>query len=252
MTALLGQQPAEQRRRGKWLRVRDAIIEEFTQAEPDSPLPSEMQLCERYGVSRITVRRALDELERADIIYRKQGKGTFIKGAPTPARPLDRYDLSGFFTQRTSEGRRVSSLVLRQEIISAPRVVTLNLMVAPGKEVIRIDRLRSVDGTIDHLTRAWLLASRFEGLTEADLTNRSLYELIAAKYGVSLREDHVEVTLSRPSADDAQHLGCATGELRLHTTSVAFDDAHRPTIYAETTFASTDAVIGFTTRAESR
>ncbi|WP_303325384.1 GntR family transcriptional regulator [Actinomyces radicidentis] len=235
-------------RRGKWQYVHDYLLEEYTDAAIGTPLPSEAELCDKFQVSRITIRRALAELEHAGVVTRQQGRGTFIQHVPQSAHlSPDHYDLTGFYAQRTAEGRQVSSIILMQEVVRPPQQVALHLALDITAQTLRIDRLRSVDGTIDHLTRAWLPVPRFSRLASTPLSNRSLFEAMRTVTGVSLAGEHTEVSLIEPPGDDRLCLHCPPHEPRLMTTSTAVDWDRTPTVYSETTFASSDATIAFTT-----
>lgn len=234
-------------RRGKWGAVRDDLLRRFGPAPGETPLPSESQLCEEYGVSRITVRRALDELARAGLIRREQGRGTFTTGlGPVRGPRTEVFDLTGFFHQMAAEGRRVTSRILAQGVFAPPADVAIALGIHPSTSVVRLDRLRSVDGSVDHLSRVWLSGDDFPTVATTDFSDISLYEFLRHNYGVKLVEDRVQVSMVRPTGDAADHLNVPADSLRLHTTSTAYGPGHEPIIHGRTTFASAEATASFT------
>ncbi|MGC5628758.1 GntR family transcriptional regulator [Georgenia sp. Z1344] len=219
----------------------------FGPAPADTPLPSEALLCEEYGVSRITVRRALDELDRDGIVRREQGRGTFTTGRRRSAGPrTEVFDLTGFFHQMAAEGRRVTSRVLTQGVFAPAADVALELGVHPTAPVVRLDRLRSVDGTVDHLSRVWLSHDAYPAVATTDFHEISLYDFLRETYGLQLVEDRVSVSMVRPTGDVAALLDAPAGSLRLHTSSTAYAPDHRPIVHGRTTFASADATASFT------
>ncbi|MSS44722.1 GntR family transcriptional regulator [Cutibacterium sp. WCA-380-WT-3A] len=236
--------------RPKWVAVRDALERDYASAEPETALPPEPQLCVRYNVSRITIRRALDELARQGVLRREQGRGTFVTGPKSSPRAVDRFDLSGFYAQRTSEGHHVSSKILVRSVVASPTAVAVALALAPGTKVTRLDRLRSIDGTIDHINRAWLRINDPSSFLRHDFSETSLYSYLNSMSEFQLVEDSVQVSLIRPRVHDRKILCINDDDLRLFTISTSYDTLHTPRMYSETIFASRSARIGFSASSE--
>lgn len=235
--------PAAARPVPKYQRVREALRADIAQAATGTLIPSEHELCTSHGVSRITVRRAIDDLIRDGLLTRLHGRGTVVAdGRPgTAASGGAPMDLRGFHRQRTEEGHRVSSRVLAQGLVLAPPEIALALRLDPGDQLVRIDRLRSVDGTIDHLTREWLEAARYADLLDQDFSDQSLYEYLEVCHGLTFTRSDVSVTLRRPTGDEAERLGIATDVLRLCTTSTTYDPSGTPRVHGTTLHASETA-----------
>ena len=91
--------------------IRDDLLRaiENGSLQPDQALPSERELCQRYGTSRMTVRHAVTELESLGSVYRMQGKGTFVSGRKL-IQPL--MQVSGFTEDMAKRGKKPSSQIL--------------------------------------------------------------------------------------------------------------------------------------------
>ena len=90
--------------------IRDDLLAiENSSLQPDQALPSERELCQRYGTSRMTVRHAVTELESLGSVYRMQGKGTFVSGRKL-IQPL--MQVSGFTEDMAKRGKKASSQIL--------------------------------------------------------------------------------------------------------------------------------------------
>lgn len=159
---------------------------------PGSPIPSERDLAERYGVSRITVRAAVGQLVAEGLLTRAKGRGTFI------ARR--RYELQLYLASFTSEmrsrGLEPSTEVISCELSAPDSKASLGL--GAGETAYRLVRLRKADGAPLALERGWYSPHVLPELDRCDLTG-SLYELIATRYGVQL--DHAQQTVWAETAD---------------------------------------------------
>ncbi len=117
------------------------------------PMPGEHELAEAHGVSRITVRRALQRLEQEGLVRRRRGAGTF---ANPPQRPARRDDLRGLIENLLAMGRQTDVALLDFAYVSAAAEVAAALEVPPGTLVQKSVRLRSAEGApFSHLT-AWV------------------------------------------------------------------------------------------------
>lgn len=234
----------------KYQRVREALRADISRAATGTLIPSEHELCAIHGVSRITVRRAIDDLIRDGLLTRLHGRGTVVAEAPGPSaaaapRGGEQMDLRGFHRQMTAEGHRVTSRVIAQGLVLAPPGIAAALALEPGAQLVRIDRLRSVDGTVDHLTCAWLDAERFADLVDQDFSDQSLFEYLEVCHGISMRRSDVTVGLRRPTGDEAERLGTGPDALRLCTTSTTYDPGGRPRLHGTTLYASETALARF-------
>lgn len=229
----------------KYAQVRDELAARYFGARPGIALPSEHEICAEFSVSRITARRALDDLARAGLVVRERGRGTYVADSSEDAAPeSSRYevvDLVGFHAYMTGQGRRVSTEVLLQSVVAASNSVATQLRTAMGSPVVRLDRLRRVDGTLHHLTRAWLSDDRFHELVHADLEDCSLFTVLREEYGLKLVEDNVTLFQRRPSGDEATLLEIPNDEYRLASASVLSEADSVPQMYSETLYAAPDA-----------
>ncbi len=119
----------------------------------ESALPSEPDLCARYGISRTTVRRALDRLEREGRIVRRRGSGTYA--GPQPAAPRLRLDLHAMLETLTELESRTTTTTLRFEPAPVPAMLAA-LAAGIGLTAYRLERLRRSNGEPVSLTAAYL------------------------------------------------------------------------------------------------
>ncbi|MFD1150982.1 GntR family transcriptional regulator [Saccharothrix hoggarensis] len=173
---------------------------------PGSPIPSERDLAEQYGVSRITVRAAVGQLVTEGLLTRAKGRGTF-----TARR---RMDVQLYLESFTDDMRR-RGLVPATEVVAcaeqpAPPEAAAALDLLPHEQAYRLVRLRRADGVPLAVERGWYNPRVVPDLDRHDLTT-SLYSLIADRYGVQL--DHATQTVWAEGADPetAKLLGVRTG-----------------------------------------
>jgi len=207
--------------------LRDGI--ETGALAPDQALPSEADLIDRYGVSRTVVREALAELVRRGQIYKIRAKGSFVS---PPRRDLSFIGSNaGSSEDLAGTGRTVVTHVLSLDDGEADEREAAALRVPEGTGVLRMRRLRTVDGTPWLLVRTTLPLDRFAGLLKANLENRSLYDHLRRTYGVAPAGADRWLKAVIPSAEEAMLLELPTGAPALDIESVAWDEDGRPFEY---------------------
>lgn len=188
--------------------------------QPGEAVPSEWDLSALYGVSRLTVRRALDDLVREGLLTRRHGVGTFV--AEQGVTRITPSKLS--FTHKMREiGLTPGSRIVSLKTIPAPANVAVNLSLEPGDPVVELVRVRLADGEPIMLETAYLSQSRFPTLTDDNLTDgSSLYEFLHSRYGVTVAavEQALEPTRLRP--EEAQLLACEAESPAILNELVAF------------------------------
>src|SRR3954464_2633703 len=139
----------------------------------------ERELAREYGVSLITIRRALDELAREQRVERTRGRGTFVL-APRIDRDLD--EPLSFNEEMQRRGLDAQTRVVGARPEVASELVASALQLEPGSPTLFVERLRLADGDPFLLEQASLPAERFPGLLASDLERGSLYALLAERY----------------------------------------------------------------------
>lgn len=190
----------------KYVRVRDYLRSLVThELEPGDAIPSERVLCERFGISRMTVRQAVDALVVEGLLVREQGRGTFV--APTKMDMEVR--LTSFGEEMRRRGMEPSSQVLAAEQVPAAPDVADALDLRPGEPVHHLHRVRYADGTPMAIEQAWLPVTLVPNLL-ADGAPESVYGDLRRR---GLEPDWGEDTVAASEADaeDAEHLGLRPG-----------------------------------------
>ncbi|AXI76272.1 GntR family transcriptional regulator [Peterkaempfera bronchialis] len=186
----------------------------------DQPLPSEAELTDLYGVSRTVVREALRELVQQRLIYKVKGRGAFVAPRKTELRFVG--SVSGSADDLRESGRRVTTQTLRQELAEADEREAALLRIPTGEQVVRMRRLRRVDGQPWLLVDTALPARLVPGLEKAVLENQSLYDVLRRRYGLEPDGADRWIEAVFPDEQDAAVLEVTTSTPLLGIESVSW------------------------------
>ncbi|MDX9864072.1 MAG: GntR family transcriptional regulator [Anaerolineaceae bacterium] len=167
---------------------------------PNEMLPSESQLCAAYDISRTVVRQALREMEYEGQIYRRKGKGTFV-AEPKILESLAQR-LTGFHQDMAEQGLSIGDDVLFLGVVPADGKVAGFLKLDPGVDVIKLRRLRHVEGAPIALVTTYLPASLCGKVLEADFRNQSLYVFLERECGLVI--DHGRRMIEAVAANEEE------------------------------------------------
>jgi GntR family transcriptional regulator len=187
-----------------------AGIEEMIRANPrakEMPL-SDAQLAERFGVSRITVRRAVDELVDAGILYRLQGIGTFVR----QKKLSERLTLNSFLDAWTQRAGRFTVRIGEFERIPADDEIATRLAVRRGAELVYVQRLGFQKEALVAIDHRYIRADRCSRLTAQDIKTSSLVDYLRNREGIELDHGEMEIEARRANQGQAKALGLRTGE----------------------------------------
>lgn len=203
----------------KYQTIVDTLLREIDELRPGDKIDTEYDLAARFGVSRMTVRQALQVLASMDRIVGVRGRGTFVADR--------RIRKSG------AEGASFTEVVTRQSLIPSTDVLdvvdvqgtapfTAELGLDADARLLRVRRLRLGDGNPLCLETSHLPVSRFPDLGDLDLRT-SLYELLAQRYGVRLRSADVRLTSRRATGAESKLLQLSRGAPVMQAISTTRD-----------------------------
>lgn len=137
-------------------------------------IPSERELTERFGVSRMTVRQSITNLVNDGLLYREKGRGTFV-ASPKVEQPLN--GLTSFTEDMLARGMVPSNEIITFEIRDPEADILDDLRMQTGEKVYFIERIRFADEKTMAIERTYLPVARFPDL-HRDLLQGSLYAMI--------------------------------------------------------------------------
>jgi GntR family transcriptional regulator len=185
-------------------------------------LPSESEICDRYGVSRATVRQALLRLENEGMIQRLKGRGTFI--ADSRHRSWLVQSSEGFFHDEVGRfGLNVTSRVLRAELTELPRWATQALSLPDDSEGVVLERLRFIDGNVALHVTDYLPSVYAAAALSLQLRPGSLYDRLREEAGVAVHGGRRIIEATRAAADIARLLEVGPRTPLLLVESVSWD-----------------------------
>lgn len=183
----------------------------------DEAIPSESELQERYGMSRMTVRRAVEQLVSDGRLYRVIGVGTFVARS---AAAVDLH-LSSFTDDMGELGIEVTQRVVTLDHVPlAPDQARRTGLVA-GETMVRLNRIRFGAGHPICIEFSLLPATRFPGLVEA-WKGGSLFELLEKKYDLRPSWSKQRISAQSASREVAHHLGVKPGTALLKVEQLAY------------------------------
>jgi GntR family transcriptional regulator len=189
---------------------------EAGQLTAHGPVPSERALSERYDVSRMTARHALETLTLEGYLYRHPRRGTFV------AEPRLRFSVGSFTRNMTEADRMPGTEVISATTVDPDAVLAAQLGVPQGGRVHVLERLRSAMGEPVAIESIQLSAVRFPDLLDHDLTG-SLWVLLGALYDVHPAKADARVVAVTLDRFEAETLGVKAGSPALVLTRTVFD-----------------------------
>jgi GntR family transcriptional regulator len=215
-----------------WSQVKSLIIAMIrdNRLAENARLPSEHEMCQRFGVSRTVVREAMNQLVYERIIYKIQGKGAFVAGRRDEQNFVG--STVGFSGELIGRQKLVTRRVLLQRI-GVPservrRVLNLSEGDGPNARIIEISRVLIVDGIPRILVNTSIPEKLAPGLDQAPLNNRSLYDTLQRRYGFVFRRADRWLEAVTPTAEQAALLDVGTGTPLLAIESCSYSEIGEP------------------------
>jgi GntR family transcriptional regulator len=166
----------------KYIQLSKILKEKISSGEyhADQPIPTEKDLCSQYQVSRITVRQAINTLVQENLLYREQGRGTYIQPQKLK-RDITR--IYSFTNDMLNLGLKPGSILIEQKIVDAePAIVERLKLPAKDTKVLSLIRLRLANDIPVIYETTLIPRYLCPGLIKEDLVKGSLYQILAEKY----------------------------------------------------------------------
>lgn len=212
----------------KYHRIYLVLREQLAEGRFAAGLPGELALMAQFGVARVTIRRALEQLSADGLISREPGRGTRpVDLPPAGATAGRRAHLTGLLENLVSMGLKTSVKVLEVRGISASEAVANALEVEVGSEVQKAVRVRGTrEGPLSHITTyvPQLLAKSFG---RRELARKPIL-LLLEESGVKVGRAHQTISARLADATAAQHLDVSVGTALLAVHRLIYDENEKP------------------------
>ena len=193
---------------------------------PDEALPTELELCDIYGVSRITVRRAVERLVAARLIYRKRGVGTFVNRMPKPGRALR---LTGYMQDVLTFDRKLTAKIFDRGRRMPPKAIAERFEIEANEHLYAICAVNALDGKAYAITHSYFSPELADVAAKIRMKGgktsiRSVEEMTGIRYRSG--DQIFEALLA--DDDVAARLEIPTGTPILSAIRVFFSDGPKP------------------------
>ncbi len=168
---------------------------------PGDQLPSESQLCERYGVSPMTVRRAINMLADQGVVVAEQGRGTFVRPVELGAATFHLAALQDLFSDPTTTVK-----LLETRILSADERIARKLAITLGERTVYIRRLLSTNGVPAFYHREYLIYDPKRPIVEAEMGVTALHGLFNGAGETILKHGELSLEAAILTDDEARLL----------------------------------------------
>ena len=201
--------------------------------KPGDQLPTQRELCDRYGASHMTVRRAIDDLVSLGVINAIPGKGLFVAEAK---QDTETSPLISFTEDMARRGMKATSQVLEAELTEAPTVLARALGIEVGTELVFLRRLRLANGRPMALQSNYFVHALCPGLLSFDLNTCSVYEILKNHYKLQLAAYSATVEVILATEGDAALLGIGLPAALLVNEQITYLDDGRALEFVRTAY----------------
>jgi GntR family transcriptional regulator len=198
--------------------TRDRIFDLVDRLGVGESIPSERQLSADLGVSRLTVRAALDELAREGYLIRRRGSGTFVS-EPKIAQELT---MTSFTEDMRRRGMKPGSRTLSLDVVPAGARLGRFLHVSPSEPIVVAKRLRLADRESMAIETLHVRSALVPGLSAGELEGQSFYELLRSRYGIVIAGGMQTIEPTVTNEEESEALG-----VPLHSPAFLFERVTR-------------------------
>jgi len=214
----------------RYHQIAHSLRERITEGRPAAGqrLDNQRSLAREFGVTLMTLRQALEVLERDGLIIRRHGLGTFVS---SPIVDYDILHLRTFAGDLSAKGERVATRFLGSRFAVADRWVSRELGLGRRARVFALERLRLVDGHPMSLQLSYLPAAIGEEVAKADLAVTPLRQALSFKLGIEITAARETVSAVHLEAAAARELGCRPGIPAFRSDRVSIGPDGAPVVY---------------------
>jgi GntR family phosphonate transport system transcriptional regulator len=220
-----------------WRQIADRIAADIAHGRfaPGEQLPVEATLAADFAVNRHTVRRALAALAASGMVRATQGRGTFVEAKPLPYAIGARTRFSELVAR---SGREAGGKLIASHKVHADHEIAAALKITKGSEVLRLETVRSADGTPISMGSAYFPLPRFARLTAAYRKTGSTTKALKACGVADYQRSETRVSARPPTNEEARLLDLAAGRPILTVTSINVDPEGVPIQFTHAVFAA--------------
>ncbi|MFC7391958.1 GntR family transcriptional regulator [Scopulibacillus cellulosilyticus] len=210
-----------------YMQIRQMLKNDIQQGKykPDEKIPTEAELCDIYQVSRITIRKAIQELVNDGTLTRIQRRGTFVASNKFHNELLS---VSGFSEFSHQLGMIPNSRILRSEVVQAAKDVSERLRIKEGSPVLELERLMYVNDRPLFYDIAHYSLIRFPDLEKNIAKDESTYKILSEVYDTEIVSNDKMIDVIGATKDYAKLLECDIGANLFRIVKVAFDTNDEP------------------------
>lgn len=205
---------------------------------PGEKMPTEEELGKLYNISRITVRRALQNLCDNGLLERKQGKGTFVT---YNKRALELTKGYGFKSELSRLGHVVKHVVVEKKYVRADNKIAEKLQIKEGDMVVFVKRILYDDGTPFAIDEVTYSADKFPEVMDLLTNDASFYDILIEKYDVVFSRSVLEMNVILADYSLSSLLQCTVGEPLFDINKIAYDDKGKP-VHLSRSYVMSDRV----------
>ncbi|MGI6608723.1 MAG: GntR family transcriptional regulator [Erysipelotrichaceae bacterium] len=182
-------------------------------------IPSERELCEIYGVSRMTVRLAIDELVKKGKLEKVHGKGTYVLSKSIVQNLNKVYSYS---REMDKQGKVSSTRMIKRNIVEADEKLATKLRVNVGEKLIYIERLRLAENVPIMVEKTWFIRSVTPFLLDIDFVEKGLYKTLDEDYGIRFNKAIETFKATQLNSYECRLLNCPKDQYGLLIKRVSY------------------------------
>lgn len=225
--------------------LKQVIIEDIESGkyEVGEQLPTELELCEEYSVSRITVRRAISDLVDEKILYRQQGKGTFVSEAKIERELI----LIGSFSDIATESGKEPSAQILETIIKKPTKELCDVLkISSEEDILELKRLLSINGKPFIIETSHYPLLRFPKLETYITSNQSVYKILKENYDVEIVKAEKTLDIKLSNIEQSEIFDCDANSVLYLLRKTAFDKKNDVVHVSNSLFLASKVTFTFT------